>query len=380
MSNRWMSLLPRPPLPMDWSEVRAALAGASVLVTGAGGSLGTELVAALAAAGVGRLTLVEVHEPSLFHQYQQLVRLSPALPCRCVLADVRDQRKMARIFDEARPTIVFHLAAYKHVPLAEENVDQVVDLNVFATLGLARLAVQSGVRSFLYPSTDKAVRPPSIYGATKRIVELALRAMAAECPATALRVVRLVNVLGSQGSVIDLFSRQLAAGQPLTLTDPAHTRYWISVEEAIYLLAQVAVAADLPVGPFLLDAGPALTMGEFARRFTALVRPGAEVAIRTIGPRPGERQHEELAYPFETLTPTRYPGILWARDTRPASSSSAWNGSDGRPPGMLPSTASAGGLALWLERLQTLLRQGDDVALRRNLFALVQEEAAWTPR
>ena len=359
MNGDWGRLLPRPPHRPDWTPLRARLRGRRVLVTGSGGSVGTELVATLAASGIAHLTLVDVHEPSLFHQHQRLMRACPELPVRYVLADVRDQRKMRHVLAEAQPDLLFHLAAYKQVPLAEENVDQVVAVNIFATLGLARLAAQAGVRSFLYPSTDKAVRPPSIYGATKRVVELSLRAMAAECPDLALRVVRLVNVLGSQGSVIDLFARQLAAGQPLTLTDPTMTRYWTTVDEVSYLLAQVACAPDLPFGPFLLDPGPALSMEALARGVVDMLAPGRDVPLRTIGARPGERQHEELAYPFETLEPTGYLGILHAVDARPP--------------------APAGALAERVERLQMLALRGDGAALRQALFALVQEEMVWSP-
>lgn len=359
MRSRWESLLPRKPLRPDWSRLRATLRGRRVLVTGSGGSVGTDLVDALADAGVARLALVEVHEPSLFHQRQRLVRAHPELSCRFALGDVRDRRKMAALLAEEKPDVVFHLAAYKHVHMAEENVDQVVDVNVFATIGLVELAAEAGVASFLYPSTDKAVRPPSIYGATKRTAELALRTMAPGCSPMALRVVRLVNILGSQGSIIDVFAQQLAAGHELTLTDPSMTRYYITVDEAAYLLTQVACADDLPVGPFLLDAAPALSTGEFARRAAALLCPDREVTFTTIGPRPGERQHEELAYPFEQLTPTSYTGILHACDRR--------------------SPSSPEGVQARIDGLRETLREGDNAALRQALFALVQEEARWSP-
>ena len=175
----------------------------------------------------------------------------------------------------------------------------------------------------------------------------------------AVRIVRLVNILGSQGSIIDVFARQLAAGHELTLTDPAMTRYYITVDEAAYLLTQVACADDLAVGPFLLDAAPALATGELARRVAAVLCPDREVTFRTIGPRPGERQHEELAYPFEQLTPTRYAGILQACDRR-------------------SSTPSVEVLSR-VERLREILCAGDNAALRQALFALVQEEASWSP-
>ncbi|MBI2942401.1 MAG: polysaccharide biosynthesis protein [Chloroflexi bacterium] len=355
--GRWDALLPRPALVPDWGPVREAIAGRRVLVTGAGGSIGSALVGLLATLNPDRLTLVDHHEPSLFHQRQRLLAESPGLPGRFVLADVRDGRKMASVLRQNRPDIVFHLAAYKHVPLAEQNVDQVLEANVFATLGLVDLAAEFGVTHFLYPSTDKAVRPPSIYGATKRIVELALRVRAAggrgSGAAPALRLVRLVNVFGTQGSVVDVFARQIAAGEPLTLTDPAMTRYWITLTEAVYLLAQVGCAGDLPPGIYLFDPGPAVAMGDLARRIAEMLQPGASLRLTCVGPRPGERQHEELAYPFETLVPTPYPYVVHA--VEPA----GWPA----PP-----------VDDWLERLRAALsRSDDDADLRRLLFALVRD-------
>ena len=284
-----------------------------MLVTGAGGSIGSVLAERLAAAGTSDLVLLESHEPSLFHLRNRIRAGYPEVPCRFALGDIRDERRLAGLFAAHRPQIVFHLAAYKQVPLGEENVDQCVSTNVVGTLGLLRQAAAAGVEAIVYPSTDKAVNPPSVYGATKRVVELAAAEWQRDGRRPAVRVVRLVNVFGTQGSVVEVLSRQLLAGQPMTITHPEMDRYWITMDEATLFIAQAA-SADLARGILLLDLGPAVRTEEIARRLAAQLRPGEPVEIKYVGVRPGERLHEELAYPYEEVLASPYPGILELRD------------------------------------------------------------------
>ncbi len=295
-------LLERRPIPLDTGPAAEGLQGRCLLITGAGGSIGSALAELLLGFEPEELVLLEHHENSLFDLTQRLPAAHPGAPVRFVLGDVRDRTKLARVFAAHRPQVVFHLAAYKHVPLGEENPDQAVAVNVLATLGVAREAMAAGVEKLVYTSTDKAVNPPSVYGATKRTAELILGALGQEQPGTSFRVVRLVNTLGAQGGVIRTFARQIRAGQPITITDEAMTRYWISMAEAIGFLALAAGRADLE-GLLLLDMGQPVRLIEVARRLWGLLRPQEPFQSRCIGMRPGERLHEELSYPHEKLEP-----------------------------------------------------------------------------
>lgn len=344
----WERLLGRPVIRFAPEVLRPAVAGRRVLVTGAGGSLGRALVRWLVAAEPAALVLLDHHEPSLF-QLRQAVGAVP-VPCRFVLADVRDRVRLERLLTRERIAVVFHLAAYKHVTSGEENPEAVVEVNVLGTLRLLEAAALAGVERFVYPSTDKAVRPPSLYGATKRLVELVLRARAQAGLGPPAVAVRLVNVLGSQGSVIEIFLQQIMAGQPLSLTDPAMRRYWITEDEAVGLLLVAAWLRES--GPLVLDLGEPVPLVEIARRlWRALGREG-EPPLRVVGPRPGERLVEELTYPDERLRPTAVPGV---RAVVAASSP---------PAGLLAALAA-------LERDLMDLAPAD---LRRRLFALLPTE------
>jgi O-antigen biosynthesis protein WbqV len=257
---------------------------------------------------------VESHEPSLFRLGLRLRERFPNHRVRLALADVRDTRRLTRLIDEHAVDAVFHMAAYKQVPLAEENCDQVVSVNVSSTLALADAAASAGVRDFVYPSTDKAVRPPSIYGATKRIAELELLRRIVDHRRRAA-VVRLVNVFGTAGNVIETWSRQLASGQPIWVTDPRMTRYWMTTREAALLLASAACIDRAPA-PLLLEVGDPVPLMRTAERLAELVT-GQAPDVRVIGARPGERLHEELAYAYEQLEPTTLRGIQQATSLRP---------------------------------------------------------------
>lgn len=346
-------LLERTPVAFGEAELAGHLAGRRILVTGAGGSVGSTLSEWLAAFAPAELVLLESHEPSLFHLRNRLLATRPDVAYRWTLADVRDEPKLAAVFRQSRPDVVFHLAAYKQVPLGEENVDQVIGVNVLGTAGLVRQAARTGVGTVVYPSTDKAVNPPSIYGATKRLVERLFAERSREHEGPALRLVRLVNVFGTQGSVIETFTRKILAGQPLPITDPRMTRYWMTMREVALLLAWAGTCAGSP-DPYVLDVGEAVPLEQTADRLRRLLRPEAELAIRYVGIRPGERLHEELAYPYERLEPSPQPGVLRVRDLRGPE-------------------AAAPGLAAELDRLGRELYDLDRAELRSRLFSLALE-------
>lgn len=308
-------LIGRGEIRFDREFLAARIGGRRLLVTGAGGSVGTRLAAFLASLEPSGLVLVESHEPSLFHLRARMLARYPDVSYCWTLADVRDERKLAAVFAEVRPELVFHLAAYKHVPLAEENVDQAIAVNVVGAECIARVARGVGA-TVVYTSTDKAVRPPSIYGATKRLVELYLLGEAAGPAGLSARIVRLVNVVGSQGSVIETFARQIRGGLPVTVTDSRMTRYWMTVDETCGILAWAAVGAE-STGPYVLNAGEPVSIEETARRLHRSLGTAEPLEIRHVGIRPGERLYEELAYDYESLVATHHPGVRRVRDDRP---------------------------------------------------------------
>jgi FlaA1/EpsC-like NDP-sugar epimerase len=303
-------LLERAPVPFDEARLRARYEGRAVLVVGAGGSIGGALVERLLELGAEMVVCGESHEPSLFRLGLRLSERFPRERFRLALADLRDTARLGRLIREHAADVVFQMAAYKHVPLSEENADQVVWLNVLATLDLADAAARSGVSAFVYPSTDKAVRPPSMYGATKRVVELELLRRAALGATCQFQVVRLVNVFGTAGNVIEIWMRRLEAGLALPVTDPSMTRYWMTRGEAVHLLAAAAtLGPGWPAGPLLLEVGQPVPLPATMARLAALLeRPPPRVDVT--GRRPGERLHEELTYPYERLVPTELPGVL----------------------------------------------------------------------
>jgi FlaA1/EpsC-like NDP-sugar epimerase len=304
-------LLGRPLRSIPIEEGERQLARARILVTGAAGSVGAALVPRLLALKPEIVVAVDTHEASLF----RLGREQPpeaALDLR--VADVRNEPKMRRLFNELRPEIVFHLAAYKHVPLGEREADEPASVNVLGTDIVARAAIDHGVRHLIYPSSDKAVNPPSVYGATKRLAETVLLAHAAARSPTAIHLLRYVNILGSSGSALETFAQQALSGSPLTLTDPRMTRYWMAMDEAVDLLFN---ALSLPSGSrTLLDAGEPIPVKVIAERLYQLVRgDDTDPEFRITGVRPGERLAEELASPSERLVPS-WEGVLSVLSSR----------------------------------------------------------------
>ncbi len=310
----WDRLLDRPPIPTDHDALRAAFAGRRVAITGAAGSLGRDLAATVATYQPALLILIDSSESGLFALRGDLLTAGRAEGgLRFHLADVRNRRRIAALFGATRPEFVFHLAAYKHVPWAEAEPSEYLDANLGGGRVVIEEAARIGAARVVYPSTDKAVNPPSLYGATKRIIEAQLREVAASsgtrCVAT-----RFVNVLGSQGSVGVTFARQIAAGEPLPITDPTMTRYWIAPHHGSLLLASAAAPAfDEPFTVLLPDALPAVPVVTIARRVWELLGKDGEPPLVVTGSRPGERLHEELTGAGEEYEPTPYRGILQVR-------------------------------------------------------------------
>jgi FlaA1/EpsC-like NDP-sugar epimerase len=315
----WDAITRRPPFAVDAAAVAARVRGQTVLVTGAGGSLGAPLSRALAAAGPAKLVLYDHHESSLFRLREALSAESPGVAQRAVLGDVRDRRRLHRLFAAERPALVFHLAAYKHVPWGEEDPEAFAAANVLGARYVLDAARESGVSQLVYPSTDKAIDPPSLYGATKRLVEAMLRAAAAADGGPAAVIVRFVNVLGSQGSAPETYIRLIREGHPLPITDTRMRRYWITPDHARLLLLHSACLDPLNVGgagslTVAPDAGDEIAIVDVARRLWELLSPrGGEPPVAVTAPRPGERLAEPLVAPHERLERLPLPGLLAVR-------------------------------------------------------------------
>ncbi len=313
----WDAIAGRPPFVVDDAAVLRRVEGRVVLVTGAAGSLGVPLAHALAAARPARLVLYDHHEGSLFQLRESLSAGFPGLPLGAALGDVRSERRLTRLFREERPDLVFHLAAYKHVPWGEEDPEAFVEGNVLGARALLAAARAHSTQQVVYPSTDKAIDPPSLYGATKRVVEAMLECAAAQ-GGPRCAVVRFVNVLGSRGSTTETFIRQLSLGRPLTVTNRAMRRYWITPDHAKLLLLHAACLDERAV-LVVPDAGPEITVLDIARRIVRQVAPaGGEPEIAITGTRPGERLAEPIVAPDERVEPLPLPGLLAVRGRAPA--------------------------------------------------------------
>jgi FlaA1/EpsC-like NDP-sugar epimerase len=307
-------VLGREPVRMETQLTGGYLTGRSVLVTGAGGSIGAELCRQIARVGPSRLVLLDHAEDNLFEIERELIEDRHVRNTVSVLADCKEEERMREVFVEHRPTVVFHAAAYKHVGLMETNPVEAVRNNALATRVMTRVAGDFGVKVFVLVSTDKAVAPATVMGASKALAEWAVEAADTRYPDTAFTAVRFGNVLGSSGSVVPIFRRQIAAGGPVTVTDPGMTRFFMTIPEAVQLVIR---SASLALGGevFVLEMGQPVPILELARdmiRFSGL-EPGRDIAIEIVGARPGEKLHEELFNPYERPEPTPAAKILRAQ-------------------------------------------------------------------
>ena len=307
-------LLGRDPVDLNSGDIRAMLEGKRVLVTGAGGSIGRELVAQILGFSPASLLCIDQAEIAVFELEQSTLTAEAAkrVEVRTSVTDILNAEAIRSHFEEFRPEVVFHAAAHKHVNLMEAQPDEALRNNFFATANLARLASESDAERFVMISTDKAINPTSVMGASKRLAELAVTAQQhAAGNATKFMSVRFGNVLGSSGSVITIFRRQIAAGGPVTVTDPEVTRFFMTVEEAVGLVLQSAtqgVGGEI----FVLDMGEPVKIDDLARQMIELsgCRPGEDIEIVYTGLRPGEKRFEELQHISEELQETRHPRVL----------------------------------------------------------------------
>ena len=360
-------LLGRSSVPPEPELIRTMVEGRVVMVTGAGGSIGSELCRLIVKWSPAKLVLLEANEFALYQIERTLTRDS-AVPIVPILGSVTDQRLVRRTIADEAVALLLHAAAHKHVPLVEANPFEGVRNNVFGTRTVVTAALEGGVRDFVLISTDKAVRPGSVMGATKRWAEL----IVSDAGETALSrgsgqrfsAVRFGNVLGSNGSVVPLFREQIAAGGPITLTDERMSRYFMSIHEAAELIVQ-AGALSKGGDIFLLDMGQPMLIKELAENMIRLAgltlrseaTPDGDIAITVVGARPGEKLFEELFYDPANAEQTTHPKIL-------------------RVP---MSSRSQNELAVALAELESALENEDESALRRRLFDWTLEPVSAAP-
>lgn len=293
-----------------------AFRGRNVLITGAGGSIGSELSRQVARLSIERLVLLDQDENSIFQMYSELGSTARAeLQPVPLVADIRDRDRISSVFRQYKPDIVLHAAAYKHVPVMEHNCSEAVLNNVLGTHTIAEAAIDFGAERFLMISTDKAVNPSSIMGATKRMAEIAVQHLALHHSerggTTRCACVRFGNVMGSSGSVAPIFLRQIAAGGPVTVTHEEMTRYFMTIPSAVQLVLQATTLASNGE-IYILEMGDPVKITTLARRLIEMsgLRPGQDIEIRFVGTRPGEKLHEQLWSDSATVNPTIFPGVL----------------------------------------------------------------------
>jgi FlaA1/EpsC-like NDP-sugar epimerase len=311
-------LIGREPISLEEDEVGSMLEGRTVMVTGAGGSIGSELVRQVTRFNVSRLVLVERSEFALYNIERNLRTLHPRLDARALIADIGDEPRMRQIFEEYRPEIVIHTAAHKHVPMMEFNPVEAVKNNVMGTLTLGEIAGEFGAEAFILISTDKAVKPRSVMGASKRMAELVIQMLSTRFP-TRFEAVRFGNVIGSAGSVIPLFREQIAQGGPVTVTHPDMVRYFMTIPEAAQLVLQAAVIG-LSGEILMLDMGEPIKILDLAYDLISLIglKPYDDIDIVFTGLRPGEKLFEELETDGENVARTRHPKVFIGKIAAPS--------------------------------------------------------------
>lgn len=347
-------LLGRGPVELDMGAIGTFLQDKVVLVTGAGGSIGGELARQVARFQPSHLVLVERAENGLFHLLRDLGADHPGVQVTGLIADVTDGPRISAIFRDHRPAVIFHAAAHKHVPLMEDNLGEAMKNNVLGTATVADAADRFGAQAFVMISSDKAVRPSSVMGATKRAAERYVRLMSQRSETKFLSV-RFGNVLGSAGSVVPLFTEQIAHGGPVTVTHPEMERYFMTIPEAVQLVLQAAaMGTDGEV--FILEMGKPVKIVDLARDIITLsgFEPDVDIAIEFTGCRPGEKLREELVTIDEHVSHTKHPKILIAHE-----------------PSEVPDTVAA-----LLDDVRELVAREDLPALRRKLRELVPEYAS----
>lgn len=349
-------LLEREVVPLQTTSAHAILKGQIILVTGAAGSIGSELCRQLLDCQPQSVIAMDTNETGLFDLAESL-RSHPyaAHFCPCI-SDITDGQRMSHLFAEEQPNIIFHAAAYKHVPLLEQFPDQAVRTNILATFHLCRLAQKHNVARFVFISSDKAAEPTGVMGASKRIGEMIIQSLArSSAGETCFCAVRFGNVIGSRGSVVPVFTQQIEQGGPITVTDPDATRYFMTIPEACGLVVLTA-AISAQGGLYLLDMGRPVRIMDLAIRMTRLcgLRIGRDIPIVYTGLRPGERLHETLVAADEELVSTTHDRILSIthRDNLPTFTT----------------------LAQWMHCLDDNLQRNSSAQLREQLFKIAREQ------
>jgi len=353
-------LLGREPVRIDESQIAAAIAGESVMVTGGCGSIGSELSRQLAEYGPRKLVLFDQAESEMFMLALDLRKRHPELNLVTEIGDIYRASRVQQVMSRHGVKVVFHAAAYKHVPLMEENIIEAVENNIIGTYNVARAAHRNGEKNFVLISSDKAVNPTSIMGLTKRVAELIVSATPLEggTKAGTFLAVRFGNVLGSSGSVIPIFQRQIAAGGPITITHPEMRRYFMSISEAVQLVLQASTMGE-GSEVFVLDMGDAVPIINLARNMIHLAGlvEGRDIEISVTGLRPGEKMFEEVRLDGEDILPTYHEKIRRFKRQGPGSEV----------------------LLDWMENLRLLLASGNIPAIKLHLARLVPEYQGHLP-
>ncbi len=354
------NLLGRPQKKLDNTAVSAAIAGRRIMVTGAGGTIGRELVRQIAALGPAELMLLDASEFALYEIDLEMRENYPALPRQALLCSIRQRKQLMRVFEQHRPELVYHAAALKHVPLVEANLSAGMLTNVIGTRNVADAARRYGARAMIQVSTDKAVNPVGFMGITKRLGELYCQALdlAGEGRSDAPRfmTVRFGNVLGSSGSLIPLFQRQLSRGGPLTVTHPDMCRFFMTVHEAVQLVLHSSargIGGELERGRiYVLDMGTPVKIMDVARRMIRMagLEPDVDVAVEIVGLRPGEKLYEELFDADEQQLPSAVPGVFEA----------------------VPDALPIGVMASVLDAIEQAASEGDDATCSRLAHDLLK--------
>ncbi len=351
-------LLGRAPVHIQYDALKTYLAGKRVLVTGAAGSIGSELVHQLSRFPVEQLVAADINESGLFELEQELLGEVPEVPLRTAILDVRDGTKVEWVISNARPHLVFHAAAYKHVPMMEREVEEAVKTNVFGTQTVGEASLRFGVETFVLVSTDKAVNPSSVMGASKRAGELVIQALA-QRGRTRFLAVRFGNVLGSRGSIVPVLLEQIRRGGPVTITHPDMARYFMSVAEAVLLVLQTPLMT-MPGNIYMLDMGEPVRIVDLVRELIRLsgLEADKDIPIVFSGIRAGEKLEEELVAGDERLVPTVFERIMEVRS---------------------PETTDEVTLRLTLRELDRLVRGMDVEGIRAMLSRLAQNPAQTLP-
>ena len=299
-------LLGRDPITTDLNSIQDYIKGKRILVTGGAGSIGSEIVRQLVNFGASTVTVFDNAEASMFHLEQEISRTFPKAHIKYVIGDVRDKYRLEEVFDSFKPSIVFHAAAYKHVPMMEANPVEAIKTNVLGTMNVSNIAYMNEVDKFVMVSTDKAVNPTNVMGATKRIAELYTQFLETKS-ATKFVITRFGNVLGSEGSVIPTFIKQIERGGPVSVTHKEVIRYFMTIPEACQLVLQASVLGN-GGEVFLFDMGEPVSINDLAKSLIKHFKSKAK--IEYIGLRPGEKLYEELLCDGENMVPTDDHNIM----------------------------------------------------------------------